>query len=73
MTPEQYIAISEATRQHRNQLLVNNVDKFNAVRWAALSSELQQQWVDYRQALLDVPNQPGFPLNVIWPDEPIQG
>ena len=24
-------------------------------------------WADYRQALRDIPNQPGFPWNIDWP------
>ena len=31
----------------------------------------QTAWATYRQALRDMPQQNGFPLNVIWPDEPI--
>jgi hypothetical protein len=27
-------------------------------------------WAGYRQALRDIPNQDGFPLNVIWPEVP---
>lgn len=27
-------------------------------------------WATYRQALRDIPLQPGFPHNVIWPEEP---
>lgn len=27
-------------------------------------------WQSYRQALRDVPQQPGFPGNVEWPEEP---
>ena len=29
-----------------------------------------QAWIDYRDALRDVPNQAGFPDNVVWPTEP---
>lgn len=29
-----------------------------------------QAWASYRQQLRDVTNQPGFPLNVIWPEPP---
>lgn len=29
-----------------------------------------QAWVDYRQALRDIPNQPGFPRNIVWPVAP---
>lgn len=27
-------------------------------------------WAEYRQALRDVPQQPGFPSNVVWPELP---
>jgi hypothetical protein len=27
-------------------------------------------WLDYRQALRDIPQQPGFPDNVTWPTAP---
>lgn len=30
----------------------------------------QAAWAKYRQALRDIPQQDGFPLNVIWPNEP---
>ena len=42
----------------------------NALRWAALDSDTQAEWATYRQALLDVPQQAGFPDSVIWPTQP---
>lgn len=30
----------------------------------------QEAWAIYRQELRDVPSQPGFPANVIWPTPP---
>ena len=27
-------------------------------------------WAQYRQDLRDLPEQPGFPFNVVWPEEP---
>lgn len=33
----------------------------------SLDPAKQQEWREYRQALRDVPNQPGFPWTVIWP------
>lgn len=36
----------------------------------ALTAEQQQLWIEYRQALRDVPSQPGFPDNVVWPSKP---
>jgi hypothetical protein len=35
-----------------------------------LSAEQKAQWVNYRQLLRDVPQQPGFPDTVIWPTAP---
>ena len=29
-----------------------------------------QEWQDYRQALRDITKQAGYPLDVIWPEQP---
>tara|TARA_R110001606_G_scaffold395849_1_gene568967 strand:- start:106 stop:501 length:396 start_codon:yes stop_codon:yes gene_type:complete len=42
----------------------------NALRWAALNADTQAEWATYRQALLDVPQQAGFPNTVTWPVKP---
>ena len=42
----------------------------NALRWADLTSAEQAEWSTYRQALLDVPQQAGFPDNVAWSTKP---
>ena len=42
----------------------------NPLRWASFSQETQQAYTVYRQALLDVPQQAGFPWNVTWPTKP---
>lgn len=42
----------------------------NPLRWTDLSFEKQQAVKDYRQALLDITGQPGFPHNVVWPEQP---
>ena len=59
-------------RAVRNMLLVSEVDPIvtNPLRWAELSSAVQQQWTDYRTALLDVPQQSGFPSEIVWPTKP---
>jgi serine protease inhibitor len=64
-------ALSDQLREHRNSLL-SVVDSIagNALRWATLSSEQQDVWAVYRQALLDVPQQSGFPNDVTWPVSP---
>lgn len=57
-------------REKRNGLLRRHVDIMNGIRWESLSEEKKQEYRDYRQALLDVPEQIGFPDNVIWPTKP---
>ena len=39
--------------------------------WMALSDvQMSDGWAAYRQALRDVPEQPGFPDNIDWPQKP---
>jgi hypothetical protein len=64
-------AKAEQVRAERDQRLLT-VDAIagNALRWAALDADTQAAWAAYRQALLDVPQQAGFPDNVTWPVKP---
>ena len=62
--------ISKEIRDVRDGLLSLYVDKVNAVRWAAMTPEEQTSMAGYRQALLDIPEQSGFPENVTWPEVP---
>lgn len=57
-------------RAERDRRLATDVDGINAVRWNAMTESQQAAWKAYRQALLDIPQQGGFPENVIWPDIP---
>ena len=57
------------TRMQRLRYLTS-VDAVSAVRLSLLSDEQKQQLIEYRQALLDVPQQSGFPENVAWPSKP---
>jgi len=61
-------ALAAQVRDKRDSLLVV-VDAVvsNPLRWASLSSDEQNEWTVYRQALLDVPQQSGFPSTVTWP------
>lgn len=63
---------AEGARMFRNELLVSEVDPIvtNPLRWAELSTEQQQDWADYRIALLNVPQQVGFPNAITWPTKP---
>ena len=64
-------AAAAEVRSKRNQLL-REVDVFvgSPLRWAALSSNEQTAWATYRTALLDVPQQSGFPSTITWPTAP---
>lgn len=57
-------------RLQRDRRLNETVDLINAVRWAAMTEQERTAWTDYRQALLDIPAQPGFPWSVEWPATP---
>ena len=59
-------------RAERDSLLSAKVDPLvsNTLRWADLSSDKQTEWTVYRQALLDVPQQSGFPNAIDWPTQP---
>ena len=76
LTPEEVAEAKKnldvVERNKRNTLLKEEVDAIagNALRWGALTPEQQQAWADYRQALLDVPQQDGFPETINWPVKP---
>ena len=59
-------------RKQRDSILTTVVDPLvsNPMRWGDLTAEQQQAWADYRRALLDVPQQSGFPTDVAWPTRP---
>jgi hypothetical protein len=57
-------------RNARNNLLARNIDCISPLWWEALTPEQQTSLRVYRQALLDISNQDGFPWNVTWPERP---
>ena len=56
-------------RQQRNNLL-SAIDRINPIWYTSLTTEEQNQLVAYRQQLLDVPQQAGFPTDTVWPAKP---
>jgi hypothetical protein len=56
-------------RAERTRLL-RDVDQVTPVRYASLATDQQQELATYRQALLAVPQQSGFPQTVTWPVKP---
>ena len=65
-------ATLSAELRSQRDVLLSGVDAIasNALRWAALDAAAQDAWAVYRQGLLDVPQQAGFPINVNWPAKP---
>ena len=59
---------AEGVCAERNGLLLE-VDAYvsNPLRWSELDATTQALWATYRLALLDVPQQTGFPQTVVWP------
>ncbi len=62
--------LAAQVRAERDHRLRAQVDSVNAVRWAAMNDAEQQAWSTFRQALLDVPQQTGFPHSIDWPVQP---
>lgn len=62
-------ASQTAIRTLRNKLL-HTVDNISPVRYSTLSDQQKSDVVAYRQALLDVPQQQGFPTGIMWPSKP---
>lgn len=65
-------AMLSAELRNQRDMLLSGVDAIagNALRWADLDTATQDTWAVYRQALLDVPQQAGFPNTVVWPVSP---
>ena len=66
------VALATSIRAERNGILLG-VDAYvsNPLRWSELDAPTQALWATYRQALLDVPQQAGFPDNIIWPTQEV--
>lgn len=56
-------------RAKRNNLL-SNTDHLIQSDYP-ISDEKKQEIKAYRQALRDIPQQDGFPENIVWPDKPV--
>lgn len=59
---------ADAVINQRNYLLYQS--DWTQIPNNPLTPQIQQEWAVYRQALRDIPQQPGFPANVVWPTPP---
>ena len=66
---------AEFTRAERNRLLRLNVDPIvsNPLRWNALTVEEQESLKVYRDQLLNISKQDGWPVKekIVWPSYPL--
>lgn len=69
---EQIKEKASSVRKQRDTLLNSSVDTINAIRYNAMKEKDKKAWEEYRQALLNVPQQEGFPNNIIWPTPPTE-
>lgn len=61
---------SSTVRIQRDNLLKETDWTDTASAITRLGQTVYDNWQAYRQALRDVPEQPGFPSNVVWPTKP---
>lgn len=67
--PHNFPATAEQlARRQRNGALA--ATDWTSLSDAPLTSEKKSQYAAFRQALRDVPQQSGFPDNIVWPEKP---
>lgn len=52
------------------ETLFAEVDKVNPMWFESMTAEQQQQVREYRQAIIDLTDQPGWPRDITWPVKP---
>jgi len=67
----QEVAEQQARAQRDQKLAALDNIVSNPLRWAGYTDEQKTEFATYRQALLDVPQQEGFPAKVEWPVMPV--
>lgn len=64
--PPSNALLADLVRGNRNALLAST----DWTQQPDVPQATRDKWVAYRQALRDVPQQPGFPSDVVWPEKP---
>lgn len=65
---QEYNEVAAAARKARNALIAETDYLLEADY--PISKAEKAKWTTYRQALRDVPEQPGFPYEIVWPMKP---
>lgn len=68
-TEELFNIAAKEVRKRRDNILIAEVDPIvtNPLRWQDMSTTDQNAIIAYRKALLTIPDQAGFPYDVVWP------
>jgi hypothetical protein len=67
---EKRLEKEDEVKAKRERILNETVDRINGPWWESMSEDEKTLWRAYRQALLDIPEQEGYPFQVIWPEKP---
>ncbi len=59
--------LAATVRRERARRLIHDVDSINPIRWEQMGDGEKAALREYRQKLLEIPEQKGFPFNVDWP------
>lgn len=60
----------EQARGKRNSLLAES-DIYMIADYP-ITEQQRRAWMSYRQALRDIPEQEGWPMNIVWPEKPAE-
>lgn len=60
--------LSGIVRLKRNTLL--GACDWTVLPDAPVSESKRSEWIEYRMALRDITEQPGFPASIVWPESP---
>jgi hypothetical protein len=62
---QEQAAVLDGARAERNKLLAES-------DWTQMSDAPVDRaaWAEYRQKLRDITTQPGFPADIVWPEQP---
>lgn len=85
ITPTEVIETKQWRKYTAEEVAENNAQKASQVRsernkkladtdWTQgkdIPDATSAAWAPHRQALRDIPQQPGFPTNVVWPVKPV--
>jgi hypothetical protein len=69
--PEDFLTnMTVRNRRKRDDILIKTVDPINAVRWSSFDDAKKEEWIAFRDCLLNITEQEGWPANIIWPAIP---